>query len=72
MAEITLRPMWKKELAGICGIGRGTLNKQLAAYAKINKDFGAWQGKCMLSKKQVKAFLVHVDVLPETITIQST
>lgn len=69
MAEIILQPMQKKELANICRVSRPTLNKMLAAYAQTNTDFGEWRGRRLLSKVQVKAFLLHIDVLPETITI---
>jgi hypothetical protein len=69
MAEITIHAMTKKELALLCGCSQYHLNKQLIAFANTNENFGKWKGHALLTKAQVKMFLQHTDILPETITV---
>lgn len=70
MAEITIRPMWKKELAAVCQCTMYELNKRLTAFAKEKKwTKKDWYGKVQLQKEQVRDFLAHNDILPETITV---
>lgn len=62
--------MWKKELAAICQCTMYELNKRLSAFAKLkNWKKQEWHGKVQLQKEQVRSFLAHNDILPETITV---
>lgn len=67
---ITIRPMSKKELAGICDCSYYQLSKSLALVAvKFKAEFKDYKGVTKLTKTQVKIFLQHCDLLPEVITL---
>jgi len=67
---ITIRPMSKKELAGICDCSYYQLSKSLALVSiKFKTEFKNYKGVTKLTKTQVKLFLQHCDILPETITV---
>jgi hypothetical protein len=74
MSEIVIKPMYLKELCVLCQCSYYQLRAQLKATAKAHKEeFKGFNfsraGKKTLSKKQVKIFLTHSDMLPETITL---
>lgn len=65
-----------KELAGICECTWYVLRKRLMATAAVPKYKAAFStldftrnGPKTLTKKQVKLFLEHNDIIPETLTV---